>query len=499
MTMIWSPQQQALFEWVKNGSGNAIVEAVAGSGKTTSLVEAVRWMIGYVFLGAFNKSMGDELKERTAGMKNVKASTLHGAGYGALRFRHKNIQVEANKVRDITLGYIESEERPDLEAFLAFTLKLVGLAKDTGIGFFCAIEDDSAWFDLVDKFDVADMLDEELSVEKGIKFAQAMLRRSNAIKNVVDFPDMIYMVLLDGIHMLQNDWVLIDEAQDTNPTRRALAKKMLKPGGRLIAVGDPHQAIFGFTGADNDALDQIRTEFNAITLPLTVTYRCPKAVVAHARQWVSHITAHDSAIEGAVINATAEEVFGDKSTYTFTPDDVILCRNNAPLVSTAFALIRKGIACRIEGRDIGVQLALLAGKWKVKRLDVLRDRLETYRGREIQKAMSKGQEQKADAINDRVSCLFILIERAEEKRLDVDGLIAMIYDMFSDADKAPKDVLTLSSVHKFKGHERKRVLLLGRHEFMPSKYARQQWQIEQEMNLIYVAVTRAMETLVEVN
>jgi superfamily I DNA/RNA helicase len=457
-------------------------------------------MVGYIFLGAFNKSMGDELKDRTKGMKNVKASTLHGAGFGALRFRYKNISVDANKVRDIAYDLIEGEDREDLEPFVAFVLKLVGLAKDTGIGFFNAIEDDSVWFDLVDKFDVADLLDEKLSVEKGIKFSQVLLRRSNKIKNVVDFSDMIYMVLVDGIHMLQNDWVLIDEAQDTNPTRRALAKKMLKPRtGRLIAVGDPHQAIFGFTGADNDALDQIRKEFGAITLPLTVTYRCPKKVVELARNWVSHITADDSAPDGEVINAKAEDVFGDKSTYTFTPDDVILCRNNAPLISTAFTLIRRGIACRIEGRDIGVQLANLAGKWKVKRLDTLRDRLEKYREREIQKAMAKGQEQKADSIADRVDCLYILIERAEEKRLDVDGLIEMIYGMFSDADKAPKDVLTLSSVHKFKGHERKRVFLLGRHEYMPSPYARQQWQQEQERNLIYVAVTRAMETLVEVN
>ncbi len=499
MAINWSPQQLAVFDWVKNGTGNIIIEAVAGAGKTTTLVEAIRLMFGYVFLGAYNKKMGDELKELTKGMKNVKANTLHGAGMGALYFRYKDIQVDANKVRDIAYGIIESEERDDLEPFVGFVLKLVGLAKDTGIGFFCAIEDDSAWFDLVDKFDVADMLDEELSIEKGIKFAQVLLRKSNKIKNIIDFPDMIYLVLVDGIRMLQNDWVLIDEAQDTNPTRRALAKKMLKPGGRLIAVGDPHQAIFGFTGADNDALDQIREEFGAETLPLTVTYRCPKKVVELARNWVSHITAHDSAPDGEVINTTAEKVFGDNPEFDLTPDDVIICRNNAPLVSTAFALIRKGIACRIEGRDIGVQLALLAGKWKVKRLDTLRDRLESYKGREIQKAMAKGQEQKAANIADRVDCLEILIERAEEKRLDVDGLIAMIYDMFSDADKAPKNILTLSSVHKFKGMERKRVFLLGRGEYMPSPYARQQWQREQEDNLIYVAVTRAMETLVEVN
>lgn len=499
-TIKLSDQQLAIIEWVKNGKGNVIIEAVAGAGKTYTLVEILKYMTGWVFLGAYNSRMGAELKEKTAGMNKVKAGTFHSAGLGALYFRFKNLTVDNNKVRDLVDGFIENEA-PDMVPYKSFINKAVGLAKDIGIGFFNNLHDIQPWYDMVDKFDLYDDIPEGMSVEEGIIAAQGILKSSNEITSVIDFGDMIYLVLIKNIRMLQSDWVLIDEAQDTNPTRRALAKKMLKPGGRLIAVGDPRQAIFGFTGADNDALDLIAEEFSTTTLPLTNTFRCPKAVVRHVHQWVDHIQAYDTNPEGEVITATYNDVFGDKTAYTFSGDDAIICRNNAPLVELAFNLIRRGIPCRIEGRDIGTQLATLAGKWKVKGLEALRGRLEKYQTREVQKAMSQGKEQKADSINDRVNCLFVLIDRAEEKRLDVAGLIEMIKGMFSDStDKSvDKNLLTLSSVHKFKGLERPRIFLLNRLSLMPSSYARQAWQMEQETNLIYVAVTRAMETLIEVD
>jgi DNA helicase-2/ATP-dependent DNA helicase PcrA len=70
--------------------------------------------------------------------------------------------------------------------------------------------------------------------------------------------------------------------------------------------------------------------------------------------------------------------------------------------------------------------------------------------------------------------------------------------LFQDSDdpKKPRNAVTLSTVHKSKGREWPRVFLLGQEKYMPSKYARQAWQLEQEMNLIYVAYTRAMSELI---
>jgi len=492
-----SEQQLVILNWVTNGKGNAIIRAVAGSGKTFILVEAIKLMVGkWVFLGAYNTKMGYELKEKTKGLKMVKASTLHSAGFGALRFRYGDITVDGNKIRDIVNGMIEGDEQ--LVPYGDFVIKLVGLAKDIGIGFFNRIEEIDPWRDIVDRFDMAEDLDGYLSVDDGIAYAQTVLKVSNANIKVIDFSDMIYLVLINNVRILQSDWILIDECQDLNGTRRALAKKMLKPGGRAIFVGDERQAIYGFTGADHDSMDLIAKDFGTIDLPLTNTFRCPKKVVDYAKKWVNHIEAYDTNPEGEVLNKTYDEIFGGKSEYTFSADDAIICRVNAPLVELAFSLIRRGIACRIEGRDIGTQLANLANKWKVVRLDALRNRLEGYKTREVQKALAQGKEAKAGNIADRVDCLMVLIDRAEEQKLDVKGLIAMIHSMFSDASdrNTPKDVLTLMSIHKSKGMEYKRVFWLGANEHSPSPYARTKEQLIQEDNLCYVASTRAMKSLV---
>ena len=83
---------------------------------------------------------------------------------------------------------------------------------------------------------------------------------------------MIYMPIKENLGFEQFDWVFIDEAQDTNNVRRELACRLLKKDGRLVAVGDTYQAIYGFTGADSDSIEQIREEFNCNIFPFFMSY-----------------------------------------------------------------------------------------------------------------------------------------------------------------------------------------------------------------------------------
>jgi DNA helicase-2/ATP-dependent DNA helicase PcrA len=72
--------------------------------------------------------------------------------------------------------------------------------------------------------------------------------------------------------------------------------------------------------------------------------------------------------------------------------------------------------------------------------------------------------------------------------------------MFTDeSNGASLSRVTLSTVHKAKGLEFPTVFILDFDKYMPSKYAKRPWQIVQETNLIYVAITRAMERLVYIN
>jgi superfamily I DNA/RNA helicase len=286
------------------------------------------------------------------------------------------------------------------------------------------------------------------------------------------------------------DWVLLDEAQDTNATRRELALRMLKPTARLVAVGDRRQGIYGFQGADSNAMDLIKTATNAIDLPLTISYRCPKAVVAYAQQWVSHIQAAETAPEGSVRSSLIENLHSEVKV-----GDAILCRFNAPLVSNVYQLISKGVPAKIEGREIGNGLKTLVNKWKVKSISTLIERLDKYEEREVTKYRLKEQEQKAVAVEDKVGCLRVIIDRVllVDPGTKTPGIriCAEVDAIFGDNGNAP--VVLLSSIHKSKGREWSKVIWL---QAKPNGRARLDWQITQEANLCYVASTRAMAELV---
>lgn len=501
-----SPEQAAYFDWVERGTGNAILSAVAGAGKTTTILEGCARMAGRVWMGVYNKKMADEIKAKVARhpalseRKGLYVSTFHSAGFSALRFAFsKNfaLRTDANKVRDIARRIAGDTRRAE---WLSGVCEFVSMAKNRGLGVLEGRDFDN-WVNMADHFDLGKSLPDDLDWNDLVKFCNEVLDASNADLDTIDFDDMVYLPLQRGLRLLQHEWVLVDEAQDSNPTRRALAIKLLAPGGRFVAVGDPHQAIFGFTGADNDALQQIAATMRAKVMPLSVTYRCPKAVVAVARTVVSHITAHESAPAGLYRNIDAVDLMPEicaleRREYGRT---AILCRFNAPLVSLCFAMIRKDIPAKIEGREVGEGLVKLARRWKVKSLVALADKLRTYEEREVAKAIKKDNQARAAQIEDECATMRVLIENTTGKGgSTVEELVVVINGLFSD-DVAGSGVVTLCSAHKSKGLEWPRVMIYGRNKYMPCAWAVRPWQKEQEDNLIYVALTRAMEELVDVS
>lgn len=479
-----SPQQAAVYDWVQTGRGSAFVEAVAGAGKTTTLVGASRFMTGSVASAMYNKKNATDFQNKLqkAGIPSNqhRAGTFHSFGFSAWRYVHKAVVVDEKIKKDRIINTLMIPT-----AFQTFSLNLVSLAKQAGIGAIVEAGNEANWWNIVEHHDLDLELEDPETAKEGIRWAYKALVLSRKIANeVIDYDDMIYMPIATNCRVWQNDWLLVDEAQDTNPARRALARKMLRPGGRAIFVGDRHQAIYGFTGADNDAVDQIIRDFGCANLPLTTTYRCPKAVVREAQTVVSHIVAHESAPEGSVRNIEADDLMKQD----LAPEDAILCRNTAPLVKLAFSIIKTGMACHVEGKSIGEGLLKLAKRWKTQNITVLRDALINYREKQVSKLTTAGKESLAEALADRVETLLVIAEGCP----DVACVHAKIESLFQD----DTPTLTLSTVHKAKGREWHRVFLLGRNAYMPSKYARQAWQLEQEDNLCYVAMTRAQVELV---
>jgi DNA helicase-2/ATP-dependent DNA helicase PcrA len=180
-------------------------------------------------------------------------------------------------------------------------------------------------------------------------------------------------------------------------------------------------------------------------------------------------------------------------------ETAVLCRNTKPLVELAFELIRKGIGCHVEGKDIGRGLMALVNKWKraVTVADLV-DRLNDYLERQTERFLAKGQEMKAESLADRVDTIKIIASSLPDDA-PLSELAASVSKLFEDTEPGtPSRHVTLSTIHKSKGREWNKVYVLGRNRYQPSKFARQRWQQDQEVNLMYVASTRAKQLLVEV-
>lgn len=504
MTFMPSIKQQAIFNFVSHGRGSAVVVAVAGSGKTKTIERCLPLIpeTQSVALFAFNTAIAKELqariimlgKEFNRPFQKVQAKTFHSVGFGAimkkLNVRANDMRTDGNKCRDIFKSFMADETitAEEYEIYSSFVPKLVDLAKGAGVGALIA-DTGNAWRDLVAHHDLTlDSLDG--TEDEGIQLARRVLDRSNysaQFDRWIDFADMLYLPLKWNLRLWQNDWVFIDEAQDTSPVRRALAKLALKPGGRLIAVGDPKQAIYGFTGASHDAIETIKAEFNACELPLTVSYRCCKSVGQIAQSLVPYFETHESAPEGKVSNLNLADAL-----KVLTAKDAILCRNTKPLISLAYQLMSQGVACRVLGSEIGKGLISLIRKMKAKTIADLVAKLEIFREREVAKFTAKGEEGRAEGVSDRVACVLTFIEVLNENERTIAKLLVKIEALFKDGNDG---TLTLSTVHKSKGREWHNVAILEP-ELMPSKFARQAWQADQEQNLIYVAVTRAQDHLI---
>jgi hypothetical protein len=149
------------------------------------------------------------------------------------------------------------------------------------------------------------------------------------------------------------DWVFVDEAQDLNEAQIAVMMRVIKakPTCRVIIVGDPHQAIYGFRGAASGSMDQLRTALEAqgkvTRLPLNTTRRCPPSHVELAKKIVPQITALDSKKEGKWTHISIE-VF---SSAGLKEGDLVICRRNKPIVKLCYEVIKSQRKALIIGEE----------------------------------------------------------------------------------------------------------------------------------------------------
>lgn len=275
--MIPSVEQNNFYHALLNSEDNLQLVAAAGSGKTTTIVAACSMLPAgkSVKFLAFNKSIATELEERLP--KTVSVKTFHSEGYSVLRRHFKCGRIDGDKTAKLL-----TVERSEFGLYISPVKRLVGYAKNNGL---TAATPNDEFFALASHHQ---MDYGEADEDRTVALVKDVLAKSLDPTNVIDFDDMLWIPYVKNLPFDRNNYVFIDEAQDTNLLQRELLRRMVadRPYGRLIAVGDPHQAIYGFRGADANAMGALRDEFQMKEMPLSVSYRCSQSVVSEAQKYI---------------------------------------------------------------------------------------------------------------------------------------------------------------------------------------------------------------------
>jgi hypothetical protein len=202
-----TPQQEAFWGEMLHGDGHAVLEARAGTGKSSSCREAMWRLIEAggspsIRYCCFNKAIADEFERGCP--PGVEVGTMHRFGLKALRRAFPAIQVDSEK----TYKLLDSEPGgTDLKRYVRRSIaKLVGLAKNTAVrpgapGLAAALADLVVFYD-VQCWGAEDRV---------IAWAARVLSASAASAASCDFDDMLWMPLVLGLAFPKVDFLFIDE------------------------------------------------------------------------------------------------------------------------------------------------------------------------------------------------------------------------------------------------------------------------------------------------
>jgi superfamily I DNA/RNA helicase len=508
-----SKYQQAIFNWVVMGQGNAFIEAVAGAGKTTTLIAISQLVKKSTLFCAFNKNIADQLKSKLN--NRIDCRTIHSLGLRCLReFLGKQPELNEKKYQTIASKYVPAisnilnEEYSDL--FISWRESLVEnedspepeLPPDNAIILHNLVELVSfcrmTLTPTTNYLGIEEMANHyglcpDVKLNLFLPYLHPILQEGIDLtlsNHVIDFTDMIWLPsALNLFPKYRYDFVLVDEAQDLSKAQLEIILKFGRPSSRrFIFVGDTNQAIYGFSGADCNSTNQIIQRTRAECFPLSICYRCPNTHIKLAQNLVPSIEAHPTASDGEVSYIPKSKV-----PELVLPSDLIVCRRNAPLIEMCIEFIGLRIPAKVLGRDIGKSLISLINRVsKMRGFSYSRfitflyeyKRLETIRLIKERKTQSV-----IDSLVDKIKGIVVCFNQFNCQTLE--QLCFEISSLFSD-NNTP---ITLATIHKAKGMEANRVFIL-RPDLLSTTWPTQQpWELQQEKNIQYIALTRAKHSL----
>lgn len=464
-------EQLAIIDAAKNTTDNLLISALAGAAKTSTLILVAESLKSVPTLClAFNKKIAEEMKERLPG--NCEAMTLNSLGHRAWGSAlGKRLILDTSKTYNLLTAHIASFRGDDKSlAYERFNelMQAVDFAKTRGWipeGTFTYAKR------LLTDDEYSAILPEELS-DFEFDLVRKIVGESihQSLQGTIDFNDQILMpTLFPNASFTLFPLVLVDEAQDLSELNHKMLQKLAKK--RIIAVGDACQAIYAFRGASTSSMKDLKDRFQMKEFTLSISFRCPIAVVKAAQWRAPHMRWPEWAKEGTVRTLTSWNV------HDLPDNAAIICRNNAPLFRQALALLKARRYPQLIGNDIGKNLLKIMKKFgssSMPKAEVI-ENIVKWKMAKLAKTRSPG------SIRDQADCMLLFAEEGD----NLGDALAYAEHIFN-----ARGPIQLMTGHKSKGLEFDHVFILDKHLIGDS---------QQEDNLRYVMQTRAKQTLTYVD
>lgn len=287
-----SEHQQNIYDFIENGTQNGVVSAVAGSGKTTTLVHAIDKipLNKSILFMAFNKSIATELSNRITPQPNITIKTLHAFGMNLivnqLPFKEQQTSKYKSLLRTIlankplneynlnTTQYewvnelrIDEEKRTQIENIIEY-VNIIGDLTDLGRMNFINITDPIKGVEEICNIAKHHGI---TTCNQECTSAWYLIKLGSSITSIIDFTDMVYLPLIHNLEIPKYDFVFIDEVQDINACQRQMMLECIESnGGRFIAVGDEHQCqppetMVRLSNGDEIRIDELKVGDNVIS------------------------------------------------------------------------------------------------------------------------------------------------------------------------------------------------------------------------------------------
>ena len=582
-----SAYQENILNTVKLTDKNILVDAKAGSGKTSTLIlisEAIQKQGNKCLFLAFNKHIVEELKGKMD-TTDCAVKTIHSLGYSYLRSflyrqygQHYKMDLDENKLREIVKhkfeedGYQQSviehnidktgtELKDFIRTLISETCHLINFCRFHMTNYH---EQDK-----VRKLALTccrSIIEENIGFDNYPTLVESVIDKlKNDFENPeiidglptykVDFTDMIYFPvyykMIPPFSIREYlDYVLIDECQDLSELQQEFLKT-LGNKSRFIFVGDEKQAIYGFAGADTKSIFKLTQRYDLEQLPLNICYRCPKKVIKLVQQEVLPTIEYNKERPdvGEVYCIERSEIIKN-----LEKNDVIITRRNSDLLRLFIDLsVKKKIQVRLLNKDLvnnvtnnltrivnsyiekynkGLNIEKELFEWMAEKgipkqvlkqtnldkdvedkiIQLMKDRknksitkqkhtvdylikcMTEYKtqGNYNQKNMETGELDELTAYYHIIES-FIDMFKQKVNALTVKDLITFIENFLSLNEN--KEVPTLSTIHKMKGGEADNIFIYDYPRFPYCYNNMSEDDQQQEVNLQYVALTRAKKKL----